>query len=572
MSADENPVDAIPASAEYFYLGEHTRTITTSNPDAQIWFDRGLNWAFGFNHAEASRCFEQVTLHDPDCAIGYWGVAYAGGPNYNKVWKAFDQQDLAISLPRCRAFARKALGKRHLASEAEQALIDAIQVRFPEGQNPSDAEFLACSAAYADAMREVLRKSVQDDLDILALVSDALMNMAPWSLYESRTGKPNLATPVLEIEKILDRAISLPGADSHPGLLHLYIHLKEMSMTPEAAIPAADNLRRLVTDSGHLQHMPSHIDVLVGDYRSAIAANARAIRYDAKYYEKQDFPFYRIYQLHDHHSLIYAAMLAGRRAIALDATDRMEAILTESLLRTTSPPMAEWCESFNAVRVHVMIRFGMWEEIKALALPTDQELYCVTIANIHYGKAVAYAATDDLPHAEEERDNFHKALAKVPNSRLSFPNRVVDILKVAHAMLDGEMEYRRGNFDEAFAHLRTAVKCDDALNYGEPWGWMLPTRHALGALLLEHGKVEEAARVYGEDLALIEGLASAHQHPNNVWALHGYHECLVRLGRSAEAHIIGQALKIALASADITITSSCFCRLGSNKSDSHCKC
>ncbi len=90
----------------------------------------------------------------------------------------------------------------------------------------------------------------------------------------------------------------------------------------------------------------------------------------------------------------------------------------------------------------------------------------------------------------------------MPDTRYLFNNTCLDILAVAGAMLDGEIEYRQGRFDAAFAHLRRSVELDDNLPYDEPWGWMQPTRHALGALLLEQGQVEEAEAVYRADLGL----------------------------------------------------------------------
>lgn len=240
----------------------------------------------------------------------------------------------------------------------------------------------------------------------------------------------------------------------------------------------------------------------------------------------------------------------------------MEASITDELLRVESPPLADWMEFFAAVRVHVYIRFGMWEEIKEILLPEGQALYCVTTTMIHYGKGIAYAATGDLGKADKERDLYHAAAKTVPPTRKDFPNLITDILKVSDAMLDGEINYRRGDYDEAFQSLRRAVHADDALRYTEPWGWMVPTRHAYAALMLEQGHVEEAAHAYAEDLGLDKSLTRAHQHPNNVWALHGYHECLTRLGRDPEARIIKQALGLALEVADVPVKNSCFCRLG----------
>jgi tetratricopeptide (TPR) repeat protein len=342
----------------------------------------------------------------------------------------------------------------------------------------------------------------------------------------------------------------------------MYIHLVEMSKTPERAIIAADYLRDLVPDGGHIHHMPSHIDVLVGDYRRAMNTNLRATMADEKYLAQRGAQnFYSFYRMHNFQSLIYAAMMAGRAGIALEATSRMEATLTEGLLRMDSPSMAGWLEFFKSVRVHVLIRFGMWEELKALPIPDDGRLWCVTIAMTHYGKAISWAATGNLEKADEESGLFRLAASRVPDTRLAFPNKVNDILKVATAMLDGEMEYRRGNYESAFSHLRLAIQREDNLVYAEPWGWMLPTRHPYSALLLEQGRAEEASTVYEADLGLDGTLARVLQHPNNIWALHGYLECLVRLNRDQEAKIIKKQLETAAASADITVKSSCFCRL-----------
>lgn len=240
----------------------------------------------------------------------------------------------------------------------------------------------------------------------------------------------------------------------------------------------------------------------------------------------------------------------------------MEATITEEILRVETPALANWMEFFKAVRVHVYIRFGMWEELKRLDPLDDKHLYCVTNVMRHYGKGIAYAATAQLEEADKERELFKVAATYVPPTRLDFPNKITDILKVASAMLDGEIEYRRGNYEVAFRRLEEAVVLEDELPFAEPWGWMLPARHAYAALSLEQGKVEQAAQAYAEDLGLFPTPKRAHQHPNNVWALHGYHECLELLGRYAEANIIQKQLALALVEADVEITSSCFCRLG----------
>jgi tetratricopeptide (TPR) repeat protein len=547
------------AASYPFDLGWFGRPASTSSAEAQRWFDRGLVWSYAFNHEEAIRCFERAIACDDSFALAHWGVAYAAGPNYNKPWEAFEERDLHRSLRRAHAAALTARRLAGGAAPVEQHLIAAVGARYPSPE--PDGDLAAWTAGYARAMSEVYA-AAPDDLDVAALYADALMNVTAWALWDLRTGQPAPGAHTLEARQVLEAALARPGGGEHPGLLHMYIHLMEMSPWPEAAVAAADGLRGLVPDAGHLVHMPTHIDVLLGDYGRVVADNERAVAADERYVTvagRRDF--YALYRAHNHHFRIYGAMFAGQRARALAAADALAASIPEDLLRVEVPPMADWLESFVPMRLHVLVRFGLWEEIVAEPLPADADLYCVTTALTRYARGVAFAAMSRVAEAEREREAFAAALSRVPESRYLFNNTARDILAVAGAMLDGEIAYRRGEFDGAWTHLRRAIELDDTLPYDEPWGWMQPTRHAYGALLLEQGAVESAAAVYAADLGLDPTLPRACQHPNNVWSLHGYHECLSRLGRTEEAAGIKPQLDRALSVADIQISSSCFCRI-----------
>jgi tetratricopeptide (TPR) repeat protein len=543
----------------YYDLGSFHRSIETPSAQAQLWFDRGLVWAYAFNHEESILCFERALALDPDLAIARWGIAYAIGPNYNKAWEAFDPVDLTVSLARARM--ELGLASKGRASAVERGLIEALTARFPTDDATDSEALTAGHSGYADAMA-ALARAYPDDTDVQALAADALMNVTAWALWDTGTGEPAPGSRVLEAKRILDTALATEAGRRHPGVLHLYLHAMEMSARPEDALPAADLLRGLVPDAGHLQHMPSHIDVLCGDYRSSIDANIAAVQADRKFVDRAGpLNFYSLYRAHDLHFIVYSAMFEGRYEPALQASDELAQQLTPELLAIESPPMADWLEAFVPLRVHVLIRFGRWDELVAHPLPDDAGLYCTTAATIHYGRGVAHAAKGQLAQAHAERESFTAAYATIPDSRYLFNNTSRDILAVAAAMLDGEIAYREGRFDEAFESLRRAVELDDALPYDEPWGWMQPTRHALGALLLEQGRVEEATAVYAADLGLDPTLSRPCQHPGNVWSLHGYHECLTRLGRDDEAAIIGQQLELARARADVPILASCACRL-----------
>jgi tetratricopeptide (TPR) repeat protein len=540
-----------------FDLGTYGRRASTSSAGAQEWFDRGLVWSYAFNHEQAVRCFEEAIALDGGFALAHWGVAYAAGPNYNKDWDAFDEADLRASLRKAHEAIEHAATLD--AAPVERALIEALRHRFPSPE-PAD-DLTAWTVAYADAM-EGVHAEHPDDPDVAALYADALMNITAWQLWDVATGEPAEGARTLEAKRVLDAALEHPGAMRHPGLLHLYIHLMEMSAHPEAALPYADALRDLVPDAGHLQHMPTHIDVLCGDYQRVIADNEKAIAADDRFVAHAGrLNFYSLYRAHNHHFRIYGAMFAGNRRVALAAADDLAAALPEELLRVEVPPMADWLEGFVPMKVHVLVRFGMWDELIALEPPEDAELYAHTAAMTHYGRGVALAAGGRVEEAEAEGERFAAAVARVPETRYLFNNTCADILAVASAMLSGEIAYRKGEHETAFAQLRRAIELDDGLPYDEPWGWMQPTRHAYGALLLEQGEVEAAEAVYAADLGLDHTLGRACQHPNNVWSLHGYHECLERLGKTSEARIVSRQLDLARARADVEIHASCFCRL-----------
>jgi tetratricopeptide (TPR) repeat protein len=549
--------------SRYFDLGTYRRKVTTRSARASRWFNRGLAWAYGFNHEESIGCFSRAIESDPDCVMAYWGVAYALGPNYNAQWDAFDPKALAKAVGRAHAALAEAAGRSSHAQPVERALIRALSARFPAAVPLPDCG--PWSAAYAEAMREVYRDH-PDDLDVAALFADALMNLAPWALWDQRTGEPSAASCTGEASVVLERALATEAGRKHPGVLHFYIHLMEMSPFPERALPAGDLLRDLVPDAGHLVHMPTHLDLLCGDYARVVSSNARAIAADERYRAVAGaMNVYTLYRVHDYHFKIYGAMFLGQSRVALQTAEQLAAAIPEPLLRVDQPAMADLLEGFVPMRQHVLIRFGRWQEIIDTPLPADPEVYCVTTATILYSQAVALAAVGEVERAEKTRAQFRVAASRVPESRTLFNNTCTDVLRIAAAMLDGEIDDRNGKHERAFGHLRAAVELDDGLPYDEPWGWMQPTRHAYGALLLEQGRVAEAEAVYRADLGLDGTLPRACQHPGNLWSLHGYHECQVRLGKQELADVIANQLKIASAYADVPVTSSCYCRLSCHR-------
>ncbi len=321
----------MPGETEPYYdLGSYHRPIETPSPPAEVWVDRGIVWAYAFNHDEAIKCFERALDLDRDLAIARWGVAYSIGPNYNKAWEAFDPVDMAASLARARMELGLAANGR--ASAVEHGLIEALRARFPT-DDPNDVDALqAGHAAYADAM-VALAEAYPDDVDVQALAADALVNITAWALWDITTGKPAPGSRVLEAKQILEDALATPAGREHPMILHLYLHTMEMSATPQDALPAADLLRTLVPDAGHLVHMPSHIDVLCGNYRDSVVSNLSAVQVDRRFVQREGpLNFYSLYRAHNLHFVVYSAMFEGSSAIAMEAADELSAQLTPELL------------------------------------------------------------------------------------------------------------------------------------------------------------------------------------------------------------------------------------------------
>ena len=547
----------------YFDLGRYSRPITTHSTAAQTWFDRGLIWCYGFHRTEALRCFQKVVELDPDCAMGYWGIAYATGPYYNISWVQMAPSARVKALGQTYEHARKAQRLAAQGTPAEQALCHAFTVRFAAPQVDDDALFAQWDDAYAQAMRDVYAQ-FPHDYDVCALTSEALMCRTPWQLWDVENRVPaegaDTAEAVTILETAMHRAAEL-GDIPHPGLLHFYIHCMEMSPEPEKALAASNTLQTLAPDSGHLTHMPSHIYILCGQYDKVIEANLQASFADDKYVAIDSaLGVFTISRLHNLHFQVYGALFSGQYEVALRAAKLIQATVTPDTLRHEHQFLVNRLEGLYGTKAHVFIRFGKWQEIIDEPMPENPTLFCVTTANWRYAKGIAYAVLGHIDKAIEQQKRFREALANIPEGRVIYHNESRDILAVAEAMLDGELEYRCGNYDEAFSHLRRSVDLYDNLNYSEPWAWMQPPRHALGALLLEQGHVVEAAQIYRADLGLDDTLVRPSQHMGNVWSLHGYAECRRRLGHSDEAATIELQLERAQAVADVTINASCFCR------------
>ena len=519
-----------PGAREFVGYGGYRRELSATTPGARSWFDQGLQMVYGFNHDAGVRCFAAAAAADPDCAMAWWGIAYGYGIDVNN--PAVEPHESAAAY----AASLEAQRCAPAASEVERALIEAVALRavhpLPEDRVPLDE-------AYAEAMGRAWTRFPTDP-DVGALYAEALMNLQPWD-YWTAEGEP--VERAEEIVAVLEQVLELDPA--HPGANHFYIHAVEASKTPGRAEAAAERLEELVPGSGHLVHMPSHIYINVGRYDDAVTSNQRAIQADEAYFAEMGEPsFYHLYFIHNIHFLAYAAMMEGRSEIALDATRRMEREVPPQFLAA----FPEFADGLMPAKFHALIRFGRWQEI--LDEPAYSEERKVSRAVRLYARIIALANLDRAAQAREELALFDEAVAQVPPEWFIGINPAAAILALARQMAEGELLWREGRHEDAYEVLRAAVEAEDALVYDEPPGWMIPVRHALGALLLAGGESTEALELYQLDLE---------DNPENAWSLLGLRQTLEALGRSQEAEAFALRVAAAWARADVDPPASCYC-------------
>jgi len=518
---------------QYTGLGEHRRSVATSSPEAQKYFEQGLAFMYAYNHDEAIRAFQRAAELDPNCAMAHWGTSLSLGKNYNyplfppeKAKAAWKSLELAQSTSKNE-------------SEANRALIEALATRYAD---PLPKDTRPLEEAYAKAMKSASEK-FRKDADIGALYAESLMNLRPWDLW-TVGGKPQPETP--EILKALETVLEF--APNHPLANHLYIHACEASPHPEKADVAADRLRNLQPALGHMVHMPSHIDIRRGRWQAAIEANDKAIIADRNYAKTvPEQGFYRMYVAHNHYMLVFAAMNQGESKRALKVVRDMLADVPKDWV--AKPENAAVADGFVAGPMEVMMRFGMWDEI--LQEPEPPEIFPIARAMRHHIRAVAYAAKGETTEAREEQKLFREAAKKPAKDATFGNNKATDLFIVGDDMLEGEILVREGKMEAGIKALRSAVAKEDKLRYSEPPDWIVPVRHALGAFLLHDSQHAEAEAVYREDLG---------RWPDNGWSLHGLSVSLESQGKKTESDKVRARFDEIWKHSDVNITSSCFCQ------------
>jgi len=490
----------------YTNLGTYSQKITTTSPVAQQYFDQGLRLTYAFNHEEALNSFHAAIAHDSSCAMCWWGVANALGPNINAPMDSSAVKPAYDAITRAAALAPT-------ATPREQALIAATGKRYaaapPANRAPLDS-------AYANAMRDVARQFLNDP-DAQTLYAEALMDLSPWNYWTDggRTARPGTDEAVETLER------TIKANPNHPGACHFYIHAVEASRTPARAVPCADRLAKLMPGAGHLVHMPSHIYMRTGRYDLVAAHNHDAVHEDEQFIQdRRPTGFYQFtYYPHNYHMLWAGLMMLGKGDEAVAASRKIVEVVPVDVVMKV--PQLEY---FMPTPYFSLARFSRWDAL--LAEPAPQAKLAYTTGIWHYTRGLAHAAKGHADQAQQELDRTNTIASMIPDEQPAGINSARALLAVAQQHLSAKIAAARGDTAAAIATLTKAVAAEDALTYDEPPAWYLPLRQELGALYLAAGRPADAEHAYREDLEY---------WPNTGWSLRGLAQSLRAQKKDAEA-------------------------------------
>lgn len=453
-----------PATALLKGYGTGGFAIRTSNPEAQAYFDNGMQLAHAFAHDAAVAAFKRAVELDPACAMCAWGEAWSRGPTINYPVDAATQVELAAIVDRAARLAADGPPK-------ERAWIAALGQRYRDGGGSGPGDL-----AFARAMDDLARAYPADD-EVAVVAADA------WMIPASHDDNRRHLDRSLEL---LQTVLARSPDDS--GAIHFYIHATEMNGVGAKALPYAQRLQAAAPAASHLVHMPSHTYFWVGQFRAAAQANLDAValdRAEALRNPSKDGPFGLMYFQHNVQFGTVSALIGGdgesALALARAMVERLPALA----------PGPSWPQVAMGSAYAAYGRFANDAEIDAL--PEPEATLPLARAMWRYARGEAAARRGDAAAVRQVASTItirSADLAPMGDSA----DRAKAMVIIARLVLEGRAAMLDRRWGDAVTAYRKAADLQDEEigTGGDPPAWWYPVRRSLAAALLADGRIAEA--------------------------------------------------------------------------------
>ncbi len=445
---------------------------------AQKQFTRAVAWLHSFDYEEGEKVFTEVTVTDPRCGMGYWGIAMS---NYHPIWAPPN----AAELKKGREAIEKAksVGAR---TPRERDYIAAIELFYKDSDK---LDHRTRVLAYSDAMEQLHRRYPSDrEAGIfysLTLIAKGMMASDKSYINEKKAAQ------------ILNRVLA--REPQHPGVSHYLIHSYDYPALAHLALPAARSYAKIAPASAHAQHMPSHIFTRMGLWQEAIRSNLDAKAAAEAYAVRNRMPGAWDEQLHAMDYLAYAYLQGAQDKQAWGVLDELNKI------RRVDPPNFKVAYAFTAIPARYALERRQWNEAAKLPLHPGTmetfpwERFRWAEAQVRFARAIGAARTGDTASARQEVEELaaiRQALVEVKGD-YDWGKQVEIKRQVASAWL----AYAEGKHEESLRLMRAAAELDDATEkHPVTPGTLLPAREQLGELLLELKQPAAALREFETSL------------------------------------------------------------------------
>lgn len=472
-------------------------------------FNLAISLLHSFEYIEAEKAFVQVIDKDPDCAMGYWGVAMS---IYHGLWAPPEKSVLEKGV-KLLAVAEK-LPK---SKKAEQYL-QAIGAFYKDWETIDNQ---TRKLDYAQKMKDMYEENKEDTevavFYALALRASAIASDKTYSKQR-------------EAGKILDDLFK--KEPNHPGIAHYIIHSYDYPELAALGLSTARRYADIAPNSAHAQHMPSHIFTRLGLWDESIKTNINSAASAVCYAESISPGAHWDEEVHAMGYLVYAYLQTGNNTLAEEQYAYLKSF------KEIFPPNFKIAYTAAAIPARIAVENKNWEEAAAIELPQmmglDWDQFPWQRSLLHYAKALGNIHINNLESAQNQLDllrSFEKELNTIGDAYKA--NQVSIQVKTIEAW----MQLKKGNDVEAISLMSAAAEMESMTSkHPVTPGEILPADELLADMLLTMNKPQEALTAYELNLERrpnrfngVYGAAMAAKQSGNIEKATNYFEALLKL-------------------------------------------